>query len=378
MYGTAAAGVTKPLGGGAPDGASLSCAMGQGALYCGGDGTLPVRVDGASGRLAWRAESLPPGLPQARYNSRVIGVHDGVLLVSEIVMNKAGNDQSATAVALDSATGKLLWSRTLSRTSAVDPAIVGGLLLTSDGYRVTARELRGGTARWTATVPAESTYGCEFHDVDSALYAGCTDAGTPSRTVFYAVDPADGSSRKVSVPDGDVEYVGAVDGDLAFVVQVPRDQRGFDESTYGEVLLIDPDTGAVRKKTLPGGPRGQAALVGGVLCFANSRGQLIAHSPETGKRLWQTSTTLQQPGMPVGDGQGQAVFAASASGRVAAVDVETGSLLWESTARAEQVVEFGYSAARVFLDEGALVVLSPDGTVFTLDPNHPDQEPLSG
>ncbi|MER6556971.1 serine/threonine-protein kinase [Streptomyces sp. NPDC001027] len=378
VYGVAATGVKKPLGGGAPDNASLTCAMGKSALYCGGDGTLPVRVDGATGRIAWRAESLPRGLSQVRFNSGVLGVHDGVLLVSEVVMNKAGNDQSATLLALDAATGKLLWSRPMPGTGAVDPAVVGDLVLTSDGYRVTARDVRGGAARWTATVPAGPTYHCEFQQADGVPYADCTDAGTPSRNVFYAVDPADGSTRKVSVPDGDLDYVGAVDGDLAFTAQVPRGQRTFDEPAYGEVLLIDPGTGAVRKVKLTGSPRGQVALVGGVLCFADSRGRLAAHSPGTGKQLWQTSTTLQQPGRPAADGRGQTVFAASASGRVAAVDVATGELLWESAARAERVVDSGYAAPRVFFDGGALVVLSPDGTVFTVDPEYPDLEPQAG
>ncbi|WP_108999835.1 protein kinase domain-containing protein [Streptomyces rishiriensis] len=380
VYGAAASGVTKPLGGGAPDGAALSCATGEGALYCAGDGTLPVRVDGATGRLAWRAESLPPGLAQSRYNGRILGVHEGVLLVLESVTNKAGNDQGTTAVALDAATGRPLWSRTLTRSAstAVQAGVSGDLLLTSAGRRMTARALPGGAERWTATVPAGPTYSCEFHDVDGVPYTVCLDAGTPSRNVVYAVDPADGSTRKVSVPDGDVDYVGALGGDLVFAVQVRRDQRSFDEPAYDEVLLIDPDTGAVRKKKLAGSPRGQAALVGGVLCFADSRGRLVAHSPETGGQLWQTSTTLQQPGTPAAGAKGRAVFAASASGRVAAVDIRTGRLLWESTARADRVVGSGYAAARVFLAEGAVVVLSPDGTVFSLDPDHPDREPLPG
>ncbi|MEU3618338.1 serine/threonine-protein kinase [Streptomyces sp. NPDC006872] len=378
VFGTAASGVTKPLeGSGVSYGTSLSCAMGDGAFYCGGDGVLPVRVDTAMGRLAWRADSQPSGLARERYDNTVLGVHDGVLLVSESIRNSAGNDQTSTVVALDAATGKRrLWSHPMSE-GGVTAALVGDLLMTPDGDKgVTARDPRDGTVRWTATLPAGPTYGCDLYDVDSVPYAGCTDAGTPSRTVFYAVDPADGSTRKVSVPDGDAVYVGAVDGDLAFVMYI-RDTESSAESAYGEVLLIDPDTGAVRTRKLAGDPRGEVALVGGVLCFASSAGQLVAHSPETGERLWQTSTTLQQPGTPVADERGEAVFTASASGRVAALDIETGTLLWESPARAEQVVGAGYAAGRVFLDQGALVVLTPDGTVFSLDPAHPDRTPAA-
>ncbi|MEU0118951.1 PQQ-binding-like beta-propeller repeat protein [Streptomyces bobili] len=379
VFGTAASGVTKPLGGPETSSGSNSpsCEMGKGALYCGGDGVLPVRIDGTTGRIAWRADILPAGVVREKYGTTVLGARDGVLLVRQTVVNRAGDDQTAEVVALDSVTGKRLWALPMSVT-LVTAALVGDLLMIPHGNRVTAHDPRTGTARWTATLPAGAGYGCQFYDVDSVPYAGCTDAGTPTRTVFYAVDPADGSTRKVGVPDGDSVHVGAVGGDLVFLVRVPRDARSSEESEYREVLLIDPDTGTVRKKQLPGGPRGRPALVGGVLCFASSRGQLAAHSPETGEQLWQTSTTLQQPGEPVADAQGRAVFAASASGRAAALDIGTGTLLWESAARAEEVFGFGYSTARVFLDQGALVVLSPDGTVFTLDPGHPDQEPLSG
>ncbi|MFI5871176.1 PQQ-binding-like beta-propeller repeat protein [Streptomyces sp. NPDC051445] len=385
VYGTAASGVAKPLEeDGTSWGNSLSCAMGKGALYCGGDGVLPVRVDGATGRLAWRADSQPPGLARERYDSTVLGEHDGVLLTEQSVLNSARNGQTRHAVALDSATGKRLWSRPLHDTGSVDPSVVGDLLMTADGYRVTAREVRDGTARWTAALPIGDGYHCRFHLVGSLPYAGCTDAanvGETTRNVLFALDPADGSTRTVKVPDVEAVPLGAVGGDLVFVVYAARDSRVAGESVFGEVLLLDPDTGAVRRKKLSGDPRGEPALVGGVLCFASSAGRLTAHSPDTGARLWQTSTTLQQPGTPVADGRGQAVFAASASGRVAALDIATGSLLWESTARAERVgggAGAGYAAAQVFLDEGALVVLSPDGTVFTLDPAHPDRQPRSG
>ncbi|WP_460064716.1 protein kinase domain-containing protein [Streptomyces sp. YKOK-I1] len=378
VFATAASGVREPLGGagGVADGGSLSCTAGRGALYCGGDGTLPIRVDAATGRIVWRAEPLPSDVTRARYDSTPVGVHDDVVLVSQAVLNSAGDDTAATVVALDAGTGDRLWSRAAAD-SYETPAVVGDLLLIPDGLRVTARDPRDGSTRWTTTLPAGAGYSCQVHDVDGLPYAGCTNAGTPSRTVFYAVDPADGTPRKVSVPDGDAVHVGTLGGDLVFVMSL-REGRTSADTTYTEVLLIDPDTAAVRKKKLTGGPRGRVSLVGGVLCFASSSGLLTAYAPGTGERLWATSTTLQQPGVPVADGQGRTVFAASASGRVAALDTGKGTLLWESPARADHVAEPGYAAARVFLDEGALVVLCPDGTVVTLDPDHPDLEPVSG
>ncbi|MEU1176285.1 PQQ-binding-like beta-propeller repeat protein [Streptomyces sp. NPDC005820] len=379
VFGTAASGVRKPLGGvaGVADGDSLSCTTGRGALYCGGGGTLPIRVDGATGRILWRADSLPSGVSREKYGSTLLGVHEDAVLLTQSVVNSAGNDTTATLVALDPGTGARLWSR-VTHGYDQEPALVGDLLLVPDGKRVTARDPRDGTARWTTTLPAGADYGCRFHDVDGLPYAGCTNAGTPSRTVFYAVDPADGTTREVSVPDGDAVHVGAVDGDLAFVMSSRQDGRTSAETEYTEALLIDPDTAAVRRKKLAGSPRGRVSLVGGVLCFASSSGLLTAYAPATGERLWETPTTLQQPGEPVADGRGRTVFVASASGRVAALDIATGDLLWESPARADHVGGMGYQSAGVFLDEGALMVLSPDGTVFTLDPGHPDREPVSG
>ncbi|WP_330350044.1 protein kinase domain-containing protein [Streptomyces sp. NBC_00582] len=379
VFGTAATGVRRPLGGvtGVTEGGTLSCTAGKGALYCGGSGTLPIRVDAATGRILWRADSLPSGVTREGYGSTLLGVHDDTVLVAQSVMNSTGDDTATSVVALDAGTGERLWSRAMDG-SGTDPAVVGELLLIPDGKRVTARDPRDGTARWTTTLPAGGDYGCELHDVDGLPYAGCTNAGTPSRTVFYAVDPADGTTRKVSVPDGDAVHVGTVDGDLAFVMASRQGSPTSTDSVYTEVLLVDPDTAAVRRKKLAGSARGRVALVGGVLCFAASSGLLTGYAPGTGERLWSTATTLQQPGEPVADGQGRTAFVASASGRVAALDIAAGGLLWESPARADHVGGMGYQSAAVFLDEGAVTVLSPDGTLFTLDPDHPDQKPVSG
>ncbi|MFF3336766.1 PQQ-binding-like beta-propeller repeat protein [Streptomyces sp. NPDC002888] len=377
VYGTAASGVKKALGGG-PGGASyggLSCAMGEGSLYCGGGGTLPVRVEGRTGRIAWRSDPQLSGVELETYGSRILGVLDGVLLYSQAVTDDERGDDTAGVVALDADNGKRLWSRT-EESDTLDAAVVGDLLLTPDGNRVTARSPRDGTARWSATLP--SGYGCEFHEVEGRPYAACTDTGEKSTdNVLVAIDPADGSTRRVGIPDVDGHILGTFDGDLVFVEYADRESMSAAETEYTTVLLIDPDTGTVRKKKLSGSPRGEAALVHGVLLFASSSGRLAAVSPETGKLLWRTSTTLQQPGAPVADGQGRTVYVSSPSGRAAALDAREGTLLWESSPRADQVVGVPF-ASKVFLDEGALVVLAPDGTVFSLDPAHPERRTVSG
>ncbi|WP_432195356.1 hypothetical protein [Streptomyces sp. bgisy027] len=68
----------------------------------------------------------------------------------------------------------------------------------------------------------------------------------------------------------------------------------------------------------------------------------------------------------------------SASGRVAALGIEKGTLLWETLPRAQRVTDQGWSLSEVLLHKGALVVVTPDGDVFTLDPAHPDRKPVSG
>ncbi|MFI0963582.1 serine/threonine-protein kinase [Streptomyces sp. NPDC021080] len=384
VFGAALSGVTRPMNEEAGyAGKTLSCAMGEDALYCGGAGLFPVRVDGATGRLAWRADSVPSGVARENYDSTVLGEYDGVLLVRQSVVSSSGGPRAAKVLALDSGTGELLWSRTMND-ETVQPALVGDLLLVPDGKRVTARDPRKGTARWTTVLPAEPAYYCNFLEIGGLPYADCSDqASSARRTVFYAMTPADGTTRKVSVPDGDLAYVGDVDGDLAFLDSADQAESVEDlvyaeDSVYTEVLLIDPRTGTVRRKSLPGSSRGEATLVGGVLCFASSNGRVTAHDPATGRKLWETTTTLQQPGPPFSDKRGRTLYTASASGRVAALDTTTGHLLWESPARAEQVIRTSFHPTQVYPDGGSLTVLSPDGTVFALDPAHPGQEPLSG
>lgn len=373
-----AAGVVKAPAGatGTRHGGSLSCAMSGGSLYCSGDATLPIRVDGRTGKTLWRADSVPSGVVGDRYGSRVLGVRGGVVLVQQSVRNAAGNDQTTSVVGLDVDSGRPVWTRTVSG-DYPESALIGDLLLTpADGARVTARSPSDGARRWTAALPAGQD--CELVGVESRPYAVCADrdedGGEGSESVLLAVDPTDGTTREVTSFPFDGVHLGTVGGRVVLVEY--RDSPSSGDQSYGHAVLIDPETGARRTTPLGDRARGAASLVHGVLCFTSTNGRVTALSPETGERLWQTATTLEQPGRAVADERGETVYAASASGRVAALDVGDGSLLWESDPRAGQIVG-GPLTSGVFFDEGALVVSTPDGTLFTLDPADPERGPAS-
>ncbi|MEU0672696.1 PQQ-binding-like beta-propeller repeat protein [Streptomyces sp. NPDC006172] len=381
VYDSAATGVVR-----APDeadsasqGGSPSCALSDGALYCGGPATLPTRVDARTGKTLWRADSVPPGVPAERYGSLVVAARDSMVLVEQVVSNAAGNDQTTSLVGLATDSGRPRWTRTLDMAggASFDPTLIGDLLLLpAGGARVSAHSPIDGTERWTAALPAD--HDCNLHDVEGRPYAACfdrdVDGGDGSRLVVVAVDPTDGSTRTVTSVPFDGVYLGTADGQLVFAGFHER-ERSYKEQAFTQLVLIDPVTGSRRTAQLEGEPRGEPALAHGVLCFASTSGRVTAMSPETGERLWRTATTVDQPDRPVVDGRGETVYTASASGRVAALDIGDGTLLWESFPRAERVGDGnGYSgndSANIYFDQGALVVSTPDGTLFSLDPANP-------
>ncbi|MFF8863441.1 PQQ-binding-like beta-propeller repeat protein [Streptomyces sp. NPDC015139] len=377
VYAVAAHGVKRSSGpaDGPGRGGQPSCALSGGAVYCGGSGTLPIRVDAVTGRTVWRAGTQPPGIGLDHYDSGVVGVHEGVVLVRESVLNAAGNDTTATVAAFAAADGRRLWSRP-TRDGNASAALVGGLVLVPDGPTVTARSPRDGSARWSMPVPAG--HHCDFLGAGGGLYADCTGYHTPSgaQRRLIAVDPADGSARRLpAAPPVTADYAGTLDGRLVYAARRSVDPT-VQDNPYTRVEVIDPRTGARGSRALGDEYRGRAAMAHGVLCFAASDGRTTAVSPVTGRQVWRTATTLEQPAAPVADGR-SSVFLASASGRVAALDARTGHRLWESYPRAGTVVSGDYHSPELLVNGGALVVTTPDGTLFTLDPARPGRKPAS-
>ncbi|MFE0253200.1 PQQ-binding-like beta-propeller repeat protein [Streptomyces sp. NPDC059010] len=353
-----------------------SCLMHDLAAYCAGQGVLPVRLNGLTGETVWRADLAPAHTDGPNYWAKPLGIREGAMLVRQNITSADGQTETTQVIALDNRTGARLWSRKVNDQN-VDLVLSGELVLTAeaDGRTVTARSPRTGAARWTMKVPAG--YYCTFTTTGTDLkdlYAHCT-LDESEKSLVLAVDRADGSVRRIEVPYAS-GILGSLDGRLAVLVWT--DDRVAGSSAYDRILLIDQDTTARSTTKLAKAYDGEPTLADGTLWVVSANGRVTAVSARTGKQLWQTPTSLESPGRATYDTRTHTLYLASSSGRVAALDTRGGKLLWETLPRVSRVFSGGTVGPEVQLNEGALVVTAPDGTVFGLDPAHPERKPASG
>ncbi|MFF8675917.1 protein kinase [Streptomyces sp. NPDC015242] len=376
VYETAARGVRTtprpPAVGGLRGGPQ--CHVYEGAVYCAGDGVLPVRLDGRTGRTVWRAG--PPAAVTGDDPSRfvILGVRDDAVLVEQ----QPPGEGATRVFAFDTTTGDRLWDRAVNdewTEAFLSHEVV--VIPEGDGTSVTARSPRTGAERWTERLPAQ--HACGMTEAVRTLYLHCAPMEGTGDNLVREVRPADGPARLLTVPGG-AEYVGAFDGRLLFL-ELTQDEEGNvlvgQDAPYARVRWLDPVTGAHRTVKLAEEYGGQVTLGNGTLWFATSSGRVTAVSVRTGAPLWQTPTSLEQPGEATYDPRTGAVYLASASGRVGALDAKKGTLLWETLPRAERN-DTDWGATKVRSVDGALVTAAPDGTVFSLDPAHPGRKPHPG
>ncbi|MFL5997491.1 MAG: protein kinase domain-containing protein [Streptomyces sp.] len=350
------------------------CQMYEGSVYCAGQTVLPMRLDGATGRIDWRADGVPSVMRKRSYVFSLLGVADDVMLVEQQYQPERG-DPVISVIALDTGTGERLWRRTVDAASN-HPYLSGDLLLVPDIERgsVTARSARTGAERWKAPLPPGMQ--CDPARVNEGLYLECAPAMTASKDmVVLGFDRSDGSVRRLTVPRQAI-LVGTYDGRLLYLEAGHLASE--DKGPFSRIRLVDPDTGAATTTELAKKFGGTVTTADGTLWFTGTSGQVTAVSVRTGKQLWQTVTSLEQPGGVTSAPRNRVVYLSSASGRVAALDAEKGTLLWETLPRAKWVNTQSQVLPTVLLHKGALVVTTPAGDVFTLDPAHPERTSASG
>ncbi|MFG2935222.1 PQQ-binding-like beta-propeller repeat protein [Streptomyces sp. NPDC048282] len=352
---------------------SPTCVSDGSSVYCGGTALLPTRVDATTGRTLWRAGIAPAGIPADRYITTVLGVDDGRVLVELQVTDDNGAGKAQSVMALDGKDGSRLWSHAV-RTDSLGSAYGDGVTLTQegDGGTFTVRSARDGSV--ISTVPVPGGWLCSMLSAGDFPYADCGDQADGSHaTKFYVVHPADGSVRTLNSPAQTASFVGTLSGQLVFLESDDQDVNNGPDLIYNRIVRVDPGTGKRTLTPLPEKYRGGLpALAHGTLYLATSSGLVTAFSPTTGARLWQSHTTLESPGQASVDAKGRTVYMAGMSGRVVALDTARGTVLWESSARAEVLGNSGLLPT-VWFNRGALVLSTSDGTVFTLDPAHPER-----
>ncbi|MDN3020766.1 serine/threonine-protein kinase [Streptomyces sp. S.PB5] len=362
------------------DAGEATCRRYENAVYCAGNNILPVRLDGRTGATVWRSalasSAEDADARQRRDIFQLLGVQDDTMLLQHSVFEGA-KGVAASIVALDTESGEERWSRPRNSVS-VDQILSGDLVMTPDvtGKLVTARSVRTGADRWTAELPSDDY--CQFTTAGTRLYAHCFPDAESEDALLLELDKRDGSVlRRLNTPHAS-SLLGAVDGRLVFVVGGELGPARPQDLTFGAVWLLDPDTGKGTATKLTRTYDGSVRMAADTLWIAQANGKVAAVSPLTGKLLWQTGTSVEGSGQPTYDGATQTVYVASISGRVAALDPNDGTLLWESGAQADRTAEGDSTRSMVLPYGGALVVSTPDGTVFSLDPAAPEDEPASG
>ncbi|MEU2748767.1 protein kinase [Streptomyces collinus] len=376
VYETAGHGVRtaqQPQRGGLRGGPA--CQTYEGAVYCAGDGILPVRLDGKSGETVWRAGPAAAVTGDDLSRFEILTVRDDTVLVQQ----EPPGEGATRVFAFDTRTGDRLWDRAVNDAWA-EVAFSGDVVVLpeGDGTSMTARSVRTGAARWTERLPAK--HACGIAEVAGKLWLECSPEERPEDAFVMELHPADAPARRLSVPHQVGGLLGTFDGRLLFL-DLTQDEDGNilmgQDAPYAAIRLVDPGTGAQSTTKLAEEYEGKVTLADGTLWFATASGRVTAVSARTGKPLWQTSTSLEQPGEATYDPRTRAVYLASASGRVGALDAKKGTLLWETQPRA-QSNDTDWGATPVRLLEGALVATTPGGSVFTLDPAHPERKPRSG
>ncbi|WP_203350999.1 protein kinase [Streptomyces sp. S-9] len=350
------------------------CAVEGNAVFCAGDGTLPLRIDALTGRAVWRADGVPSAADKGEFGFSVLGVVDGTVVVQQQYRADEDGEYRTSVTALDARTGKLLWLRGLND-SQTRAHLLGDLVAVPDdagGRTLVARSPRTGAERWTAALP-EGQY-CDWAGSGTDVPLVCGPGNDPAEhRVLLSLDATDGTTNTAEVPYDSVP-VGSFDGRV-LLLDRSEDQES---DAYVRIRLVDTRTGRSTTTRLAHALEGDVTLADGVLWCASSSGRLTALSARTGARLWTTRTSLEQPSGVTHDPRARVVYLATASGRVAALDATKGTPLWETLPRARRAANLGRESSQVLLHDGALVVSTSEGGLFSLNPAHPDREPVPG
>ncbi len=244
------------------------CAVEGNAVFCAGDGTLPLRIDALTGRAVWRADGLPSAAGKGEFGFSVLGVVDGTVVVQQQYRADGDGEYRTSVTALDARTGKLLWHRGLND-SQTRAHLLGDLVVVpddADGRTLVARSPRTGAERWTAALP-DGLY-CDWAGSGTDVPLVCGPGDEPAEHwVLLSLDATDGTAHTAEVPY-DSAPVGSFDGRVLLLDRSEDEER----DAYVRIRLVDTRTGRSTTTRLAHELEGDVTLADGVLSCASSSG----------------------------------------------------------------------------------------------------------
>ncbi|WP_275561492.1 serine/threonine-protein kinase [Streptomyces sp. 5-6(2022)] len=291
-------------------------------LYCGGSGIPLTRLD-VRGHVAWHRSAKP---------SELIGVADGLVLGTV-----EQSDGTARLEGYRTSDGERVWRTDIG--SAYQGAVFqrgrhpAVLTQSWDDETFQAVEVRTGRTLWSRRVGHGLSCGPSV--VAGRPLADCgpvEDQGDPAvPSGLYALSPTTGAPRRIgTLSVGSLLAERA--GDLLYL-----EQREHDTDDYTDLLFLGANGGRERRVKLPDGLSARQttpALVGDTLYFVRQNGEVTAVTT-AGKRLWSKATRVEWLGAPVVSGRRNALYLATAAGRVVALDRRDGRVLWRTKARTD-------------------------------------------
>ncbi|MET8101596.1 serine/threonine-protein kinase [Streptomyces sp. NPDC005236] len=340
----------KLAAGGAKTAGQPQCAYGADRLYCVRPGALAVAVDPASGKVLWSRPD--PGWRSSDVPSAPV-LSGGLLQV----LSRGG--QRLTA--LDPSTGKTRWDRDTTRYEGGIAHAAGVVLLTGHGSEVTALDAATGRQLWRHALPGLSSP--RFSSYGDGLAYAVSSHG--SRTTVAAVDPETGVVSWQRRLDQALNLVHARTGVLWFT---STDTQQYTDA----VVRYDVADRTAKRVKLPVSLLGAQAVVhGDTVYLLADGGALVAVSARTSAQLWRVETSVSWSSAPTL--AGGRIYLSAADGRLLAVDTVHGVLLGQTKARPGGSDRGSLvSALPAPLTAGTRVyATAPDGSLFAVDGRDP-------
>jgi outer membrane protein assembly factor BamB len=334
-----------------------------------------IAVDVATGNLVWTAKvgtiaSSPPAVGNGLVYVATAGPHAAM-----------ENPDAGYLIALDAATGKESWRYQTGGSANTSPLLDGATVyVTNVDQTLIALDAESGQERWRVALaehPIDRSYGNVLIETSTpAVAEGVVYASNFDGTIF-AIDAFDGHERWRFKTSGNVVHTPAiVDGVAYFTTENTA------ETTPGAISLayaVDAASGAERWRVELGAFSLSAPTVADGLVFVGAQGGFSVYALNTtdGGTVWRYQHNGTVGNLVYAQGT---VYGSSVDGVVYAFEAKRGGLLWRADTRNSRILEPLVADDLLIVPaiDGNVYALSGDGTIASPIPSSHELTDVSG